>query len=137
MCEHKPIQMNQEPPEPRPANKPRTYRWPWFLLGAIIVGILLAAWWLSKEVARTRNLRDMNRGTLSGMTLPSAPGSQIVSLRIASKKLQAGQLFLLEIPWSAPILRSARAPRGVRFFVNQRKRLSLPMLVNRNYVLEP
>jgi hypothetical protein len=89
--------MNQDPPEPRPANKARTYRWPWFLLAAIILGILLAAWWLSKEVARTRNLRDMNRGTLTGMTLRSPPGSQLFPSASQAKNFGPGNYFYLRI----------------------------------------
>jgi putative heme-binding domain-containing protein len=36
------------------------YRWPWFLLGAVILAIVLAIVWMSFAVAKTRRLRDSN-----------------------------------------------------------------------------
>ena len=42
-----------------PLQKPK-YLWPWFVLAAIVLGILLAILWLSREVERTRRLRDSN-----------------------------------------------------------------------------
>src|ERR1041385_4209545 len=36
------------------------HRWPWFVLAALIVAILLAALWLSFEIARTKRIRDLN-----------------------------------------------------------------------------
>jgi hypothetical protein len=38
----------------------RRYRWPWFLLGAVVLAILLAVLWMSKEVERLRMIRDAN-----------------------------------------------------------------------------
>src|ERR1700751_3345479 len=42
-------------PEPK-----RRYTWPWFLLGALVVAFLLALLWMSKEIARVRQIRDLN-----------------------------------------------------------------------------
>ena len=36
------------------------YRWPWFLLAAIVLAIILAIAWMSVEVSRTRRNRDLN-----------------------------------------------------------------------------
>lgn len=36
------------------------YVWPWFVLGAVILGIILSVLWLSHEIERTRRIRDLN-----------------------------------------------------------------------------
>ena len=36
------------------------YVWPWFVLGAVLLGIALSILWLSYEVERTRRIRDLN-----------------------------------------------------------------------------
>jgi hypothetical protein len=41
----------KEPGEQRPV-----YRWPRYVLMAVIVGALLAVWWVNREVQRTRQL---------------------------------------------------------------------------------
>jgi hypothetical protein len=38
----------------------RRYLWPWFVLGGVVLGIVLAVLWLSHEVERTRRIRDLN-----------------------------------------------------------------------------
>jgi hypothetical protein len=43
------------PPQPEPN---RRYSWPWFALGAVLLGILLAVLWMSREIERTRRLRE-------------------------------------------------------------------------------
>jgi len=48
---------------PEPNNQPSPqlhYRWPWFVLGAFLLAIVLAVLWMSREVERTRLLRDLN-----------------------------------------------------------------------------
>jgi hypothetical protein len=56
----------------------RRYSWPWFVLAAVLLAIALAVAWMSKEVERTRRIRDlnspaapMNRGATS--FIPSSP----------------------------------------------------------------
>jgi hypothetical protein len=44
---------------PNPQNK-RRYTWPWFVLAAVLLAIALAVLWMSKEVERTRRIRDLN-----------------------------------------------------------------------------
>jgi len=45
-----------------PKNPPRPrYRWPWFVLAGVLLGIALAILWVSHEVARTRSLRQWNQ----------------------------------------------------------------------------
>jgi len=52
--------------EPSPANATgRSYRWPWFVWGAVILAILLAIVWMSYAVKRTRMIRDLNSPTNS------------------------------------------------------------------------
>ena len=65
---------------PHPENK-RRYTWPWFVLAAVLLAIILAVLWMSKEIVRTRRIRDLNepppatnRGaTSSGPSLSEAP----------------------------------------------------------------
>jgi hypothetical protein len=38
----------------------RAYTWPWWVLGALLLGILLAIVWMSHEIARARMIRDLN-----------------------------------------------------------------------------
>ncbi|SPE59038.1 hypothetical protein SBV1_2980012 [Verrucomicrobia bacterium] len=42
-----------------PRARPR-YRWPWFVLAAVLLALLLAFLWMSKEIERTRRIRDAN-----------------------------------------------------------------------------
>src|SRR5947207_12725454 len=46
---------NKNKPEPKPR-----YTWPWFLLGAVVLAIILAVVWMSNEAARIRRNRDPN-----------------------------------------------------------------------------
>ena len=38
----------------------RHYTWPWFVLGAVVLAIVLAVLWMSKEIEKTRRIRDLN-----------------------------------------------------------------------------
>ena len=38
----------------------RHYTWPWFVLGAVLLAIVLAVLWMSQEIERTRRIRDLN-----------------------------------------------------------------------------
>jgi hypothetical protein len=38
----------------------RRYAWPWWVLGAVVLAVLLAVLWMSREIARTRRIRDLN-----------------------------------------------------------------------------
>jgi hypothetical protein len=44
---------------PDPQHK-RRYTWPWFVLAAVLLAIVLAVLWMSKEVERTRRFRELN-----------------------------------------------------------------------------
>ena len=44
---------------PDPENQ-RRYTWPWFVLAAVLLAIALAVLWMSKEIERTRRIRDLN-----------------------------------------------------------------------------
>ena len=44
---------------PDPGNR-RHYKWHWFVLAAVLLAIALAVLWMSKEIARTRRIRDLN-----------------------------------------------------------------------------
>jgi uncharacterized membrane protein YhaH (DUF805 family) len=38
----------------------RRYKWPWFVLGAMLLGLALAVLWMSVAVRRARDWRDPN-----------------------------------------------------------------------------
>jgi hypothetical protein len=40
-------------------SRPR-YRWPWFVLGAVILGVVLTVLWMSVEVRRVREQKTSN-----------------------------------------------------------------------------
>jgi hypothetical protein len=56
-------QDDHSPAEPR-----RRYTWPWWVLGAFVLAVVMSVLWMSREIARTRQIRDLNA--------PSAPGDQ-------------------------------------------------------------
>jgi hypothetical protein len=59
------------PPDTPPK---RHYTWPWFVLGAVLLAIALAVLWMSKEIERTRRIRDLNApAPQSGPTAPVGP----------------------------------------------------------------
>jgi len=41
-------------------NRPRRYRWPWFVLAAVVAGVLLAIAWMSYAVYREKQELDFN-----------------------------------------------------------------------------
>ncbi len=43
-----------------PNEKPRHYKWPWFVLAAVLLGIILAVLWMSIAVKREKQERDFN-----------------------------------------------------------------------------
>lgn len=47
---------------PKADAKPR-YTWPWFVAGAVLLAIVLAVLWMSKEIDRTRRIREANSPT--------------------------------------------------------------------------
>jgi hypothetical protein len=62
----------------------RRYTWPWFVLAAVVLAIALAVLWMSKEIARTRRIRDLNEpppATNRGVT-SLAPASPAGSERV-------------------------------------------------------
>jgi hypothetical protein len=46
---------------------PQSYRWPWFVLAAFLLGVALAIGWMSYAVHREKQERDFNA------PLPVAP----------------------------------------------------------------
>jgi hypothetical protein len=43
-----------------PNGNPRRYRWPWFVLAALLLGAALAILWMSFEVRKVEQERNMN-----------------------------------------------------------------------------
>lgn len=43
-----------------PEQNPRRYKWPWFVLGAVVLGIVLAIIWVSAAVRKIEREKDMN-----------------------------------------------------------------------------
>jgi len=44
----------------------RRHRWPWLLLAAVLLALLLAAVWLSKEIERIRRISNLTANAQSG-----------------------------------------------------------------------
>jgi hypothetical protein len=42
------------------AEAKKRYNWPWLVLAALLLGLALAVLWMSKEIERTRRIRDAN-----------------------------------------------------------------------------
>lgn len=57
-------------PEPSEVTAPRRYLWPKLLLAAVVLGIILAVIWVSREVDRTRQIRENSLPT-AGTNSPS------------------------------------------------------------------
>jgi hypothetical protein len=56
------------------ASAKQHYTWPWFVLGAVVLAIVLAVLWMSKEIERTRRIRDLNApATQSSPGTPESP----------------------------------------------------------------
>jgi hypothetical protein len=51
----------------------RHYTWPWFVLGAVLLAIALAVLWMSKEIERTRRIRDLNAPAPQSESGPRTP----------------------------------------------------------------
>jgi len=47
---------------------PRRYKWPWFALAALLLGVALAILWMSFEVRKIKQERNVNA------PLPANPG---------------------------------------------------------------
>jgi len=60
-------------PEPR-SSPGRKYTWPWFVLAAFLLGLLLAGLWMTKEIQRAKRIRDANAPTaLQPAAAPDKP----------------------------------------------------------------
>src|SRR5947207_1555927 len=66
------------------------YRWPWFVLGAVILAIVLAVVWMSFAVANTRRLRDPNSIPPTSKPAPSARNTNQSSQLSATNDSLAG-----------------------------------------------
>ncbi len=53
---------------PNTDSAPPRYRWPWFVLGAVVLGILLAVLWMTVEVRRIRRQQATNPWTAPAAT---------------------------------------------------------------------
>ena len=45
---------------------PRRYKWPWLVLAAVVLGVVLAIVWMSFAVKREKEERDFNSPILTG-----------------------------------------------------------------------
>jgi len=43
-----------------PNENPQRYRWPWFVLAALVLGVVLAVVWMSYAIHREKQERDFN-----------------------------------------------------------------------------
>ena len=63
--------MTTDPANEGNAPAPR-YTWPWFVLAAVVLAVVLAVAWMSKEFARARRIRDAN-APAPAQTNPAVP----------------------------------------------------------------
>ena len=54
------IRVKMTPKMDEPNEKPRRYRWPWFVLAAFLLAVALAIVWMSFAVHREKQERDVN-----------------------------------------------------------------------------
>ena len=58
-----------------PQDLPPRYRWPWMILAAGVLAVVLAVLWMSREVDRMRRIRDLNApATTNANAFPAARG---------------------------------------------------------------
>ena len=56
-------------PEPNSQSNARPrYVWPWFVLAAFLLAIVLAVLWMSQEIRRTRWIRDANSPSVTNQS---------------------------------------------------------------------
>ena len=48
--------------DPESKEEKRRYRWPWFVLGAAIIGALLTIVWVAVAVQRAKQIRESTKG---------------------------------------------------------------------------
>jgi hypothetical protein len=58
---------SRQEPAPR-----RRYTWPWFVLAAFVLAVVLAGIWLLKEVRRVKRIKSSTK-ELYGLAVPTAP----------------------------------------------------------------
>jgi hypothetical protein len=51
--------VNEPDQNPDPQTPPR-YRWPWFVLAAFVLAVVLAVLWMTAEVRRQKQYRELN-----------------------------------------------------------------------------
>src|SRR5256885_139367 len=51
------------------------YKWPWFVLAGFLLAIVLAVLWMSREIERTRRIRDLNSPTPQSSSENTAPAN--------------------------------------------------------------
>ncbi len=59
---------------PQPGSE-RRYRWPWYVLGGVLLAIVLAVLWMSVAVRRVQQYRDPDAGPFPAARTNSAPTS--------------------------------------------------------------
>ena len=58
------------------------YRWPWFLLVAVIIAVVLTVFWVLGAVRKVRRIREstgQNAGVVPGSTMPTGAGQSWTS----------------------------------------------------------
>jgi hypothetical protein len=53
--------------EPGEISPKQNYKWPWFVLAAVVLGIVLAVLWMSFAVNREKQERDFNAPIPTGL----------------------------------------------------------------------
>ena len=66
-------------PDPK---EQRRYTWPWFVLAAILLAIVLAVLWMSVAVERARRIHDLNSPPAPRGATSPVPSSSLAAWRV-------------------------------------------------------
>jgi hypothetical protein len=69
--------------QPNQTNARPRYTWPWFVLGLVVLGVVLAVIWMSVLVRRTREQRDMTAWPKPALSVPAQTNGPVVKTNTA------------------------------------------------------
>lgn len=76
--------------EQNDSSGPPRYKWPWFVLGAVALGIVLAVIWMSVLVHRIREERETNPWPQPSQSIPSQTNPPAIKTNSAAALIPHG-----------------------------------------------
>ena len=95
--------------------RPR-YTWPWFVLGMVVLGFVLAIIWMSVLVRRTREQRDFNEWPAP--TQPASPTNSAPNTNANSIKTNVDSVKAERMAEFREILSGGNAKAGRKIFLD-------------------